>query len=237
MRRRGRKILFVLLCILFFWGTVNTLIQAQNVLPAASYCNTDPSTIFYISNPGDKTWTCSVGGVILNLDNGSARFSPSLVPGPYPRVITILYQNPNYIGEPADAYDPTKAFSTFSVTISTPPLVTFAAIADVCQTDASFNLTPQGNPAGGLNHRIGVIGNMFNRKSAGGQINTLIAAEYRYEEVDEIEKTRNIILSFSLVLPGHSFGLGKYQTLAKNQKTKIAKDDELVLKCQNFFIE
>ncbi|OFX90903.1 MAG: hypothetical protein A2X06_03910, partial [Bacteroidetes bacterium GWC2_40_22] len=150
MGKSVRYGLTVLFCILLFFGAGNIVIHAQNVLPEASYCNTDPSTVFFISNPGDKTWTCSVPGAIVNLDNGSGRFYPTSVAGPYPRVITILYQNPNYTGEPADPYDPAKAFFTFNVTISDPPVVTFAAIADVCQTDAAFNLAPRGNPVGGV---------------------------------------------------------------------------------------
>jgi hypothetical protein len=126
------------------------IIIAQNVLPAATYCSTDPPQNFYIGNPGDKTWTTSIGpAVIQNNDNGNATFYPALVPGPYPRVITILYQNPNYTGEPAAAYNVGNAIYSFTVTISTPPVVTFAAIPNVCQTDAAFNLAPRGNPVGG----------------------------------------------------------------------------------------
>jgi hypothetical protein len=71
-------------------------------------------------------------------------------------------------------------------------------------------------------------GRNYLKGTAGDQINTLLAAaaynisccSIQYEEVDEIEKTRNIILYFSLVLPDHSFGPGKYPKLEKNQKTQ-----------------
>jgi hypothetical protein len=132
---------------LLFLGIYEADVYAQDIIPAAAYCNTDPSTVFYIGAPGDKTWTCNVPGVLINLDNGSCRFYPSAVPGPYPRVITILYQNPNYTGEPAAAYNTANAFYTFTVTVSDPPIVTFAAIASVCQTDPAFDLAPRGNPA------------------------------------------------------------------------------------------
>lgn len=158
MGKLGINRLAGLLWILFFCGISNAVIQAQSVLPASTYCNTDTPTVFYIGAPGDKTWTCTVAAAIVNLDNGSARFYPSSVPGPYPRVITILYQNPNYTGEPASPYDPSKAFYTFTVTVSDPPVVTFAAIANVCQTDIAFDLAPRGNPVGGIYAGPGVDG-------------------------------------------------------------------------------
>lgn len=123
---------------------------SQNVFPQSSYCYTDaPVTLRSTTPSSGKTWTCSVNGVITNIFNGEAIFSPSLVPGPYPKTITILYQNPNYAGEPAAAYNPGSAFFTFSVTITTPPVVTFSVMPEVCQDAAAFSLSPYVNPAGG----------------------------------------------------------------------------------------
>ena len=47
---------------------------------------------------------------------------------------------------------------------------------------------------------------------------------WQYEEMDEIKTTRNIKFNFSLVLPDTHFSSGKYQTLAKNWKMWINKN-------------
>src|SRR5450759_1516012 len=164
----NKKHTLVIFCVLFAFFANLRISYSQNIVPESSYCNSDPPTNFIITAPGGKTWTCSVAGVIVNTGGGQAVFSPAAVPGPYPRVITILYQNPNYIGEPAAAYNPGSAFYTYSVTITIPPIVTFAAIADVCVNAPIFPLSPRGNPAAGIYAGPGVdAGGFFHPAVAG----------------------------------------------------------------------
>ena len=143
------------------------LSYSQDLVPAASYCYTDGPVNLMRTAPPNKTWTCNVAGVITNTGGGAAIFYPASVPGPYPVTISIIYQTFNYTGEPAGAYDPTKANTIYSVIITSPPAVTFAAIPDQCVNTTPFVLT-QGNPAGGVYSGTGVVGgNSFNPSLSG----------------------------------------------------------------------
>src|SRR5450759_1603358 len=91
----NKKHTLVIFCVLLTFCANLRLSYSQNIVPDPSYCNSDPPTTFRINSPGGKTWTSNVPGVIVNTFLGEAVFSPALVPGPYPRVIIIRYQNPN----------------------------------------------------------------------------------------------------------------------------------------------
>lgn len=172
--------LFIICFFFFLLGSLESS-YSQNIIPEPSYCNSDTPVTFRITAPGGKTWACNVAGVIVNTGSGEAVFSPALVPGPFPRNITIHYQNPNYMGEPAAPYDPLTWFYSYTVTITTPPIVSFAPIADVCVNGAIFPLAPRGNPAGGIYTGAGVdAGGFFHPSVAGAGTHSI---SYTYPSV------------------------------------------------------
>jgi|GEM_PF-4298017 len=121
---------------------------SQDVLPASSYCNDDLSTYtFRRTTPTDKVWSCiEVPAAVTDLPNGECYFTPSLVPGPYPRTIHIQYHN---VGT-----------GYYTVIIMAPPVVTFDVINDVCENSTGFDLKPRGLPAGGIYSCIDVPGSV-----------------------------------------------------------------------------